>query len=90
VLHDAAILSRYDGERLIRYFKTQANLDPVVCFSPHDSRCRFDQGDHRVELRLALAPSYVGEKLSLRILDSRRVDESKIGQWLSDITGFAW
>lgn len=100
VLYDAAVLPRDDGHRLIRFFKTQANLDPVSFFAPHDSRCRFDFGDQTIELRLALAPSYVGEKLSLRILDPQHVqrriqelglrseDEQSIAQCLRDMSGF--
>jgi general secretion pathway protein E len=64
------------------------------------SRCEFNFGNGPVELRLALAPSYAGEKLSLRILDPKRIrhriqelglrveDEKKIAQWLRDLSGF--
>jgi type II secretory ATPase GspE/PulE/Tfp pilus assembly ATPase PilB-like protein len=102
VLHNAALLPLSHGQRLIRYFKTSASLDPTVSFAPQDSRCQFNYGQGLVELRLASTPSYAGEKLSLRVLDTMRIrrqiaelgfradDERQFMHWRHDLTGFCF
>lgn len=99
VLHPLALLKPERGQRLIRYFKANSNLDPAPAILPVDAHLKFDVEGKSVDLRVACAPCVNGEKLALRILQSSRVrlrlDElglrddqrGRIERWLGDING---
>lgn len=99
VLQDTAVLSREQGRRLTRHFKTLAELDPVRTFAPQAARRSVDVDGERIDLRLATAPCIHGEKLAIRLLDQRRLKQAlrelglsreaheKVRQWLSPMSG---
>jgi type II secretory ATPase GspE/PulE/Tfp pilus assembly ATPase PilB-like protein len=61
-------LARPDGEHIVRAFKAQAGLDPGFALKPQDGRVEFPTAGRSVFLRVATAPSILGEKLALRLL----------------------
>ena len=42
VLHDTTVLTHAQGDRLIRFFKSLAGMDPVATFVPHDGRAQYE------------------------------------------------
>jgi len=96
---DVASLGLEQGKWLTNQFKALAGMDPVVPFTPKDSRARVIVNDEIVDLRLALAPCQRGEALSLRLLDAKRLERNiaelgltaaHLGQledWLENING---
>ncbi len=99
LMHDAAQLQPEAGQKFVRYFRTRANLDPVVCFLPQDASLRFEIQGRQLEMRLATAPCFGGEKLALRLLDPTRllhsirelgmapIDAKRFEKWLGQVTG---
>lgn len=99
VLHLAFTLDPDEGMRMVRFFKTAAELDPGSLLMPHDARARFEIDGREVELRLGFAPSVMGEKLALRLLLRDRIslnlgelgltDQQKdfIDHWLHSASG---
>lgn len=69
------------GHRLIRTCKSMADLDPAAAFTPTDGRAEFTSAEAGVNVRLALAPTVQGEKMTLRLLrpDRERMDLSSLG-----------
>ena len=53
-------------ERMVRYLRTAASLDPVIGHLPQDGSLQFTLLDRTVDLRLATAPCSGTEKLALR------------------------
>lgn len=68
VLHIVALLDTEEGMRMVRFFKTAAELDPGSLVMPHDARARFEIDGHTLDIRVGCAPSITGEKLALRLL----------------------
>ena len=75
-LSDVADLSVETGKCLANQIKALAGLDPVVRFTPRDSHCHFSAGGEAVDLRIAVAPGQLGEAISIRLLDPRRLERS--------------
>jgi general secretion pathway protein E len=75
-LCDIAQLPLQTGRCLTNQFKALAGLDPVARFTPKDSHFRFSDIGHSIDLRLALVPSQQGEAVSIRVLDSRRLERT--------------
>ena len=69
-LHDVALLSPSQAQRLLNQLKTVASLDPVAHFKPQESRWSYELDDRKLDLRLATTPSVAGEKMSIRLLDT--------------------
>lgn len=69
VLHDTTVLTHAQGDRLIRFFKSLAGMDPVATFVPHDGRAQYEVDGKLLNLRLATAPCWSGEKLAIRLLN---------------------
>jgi type II secretory ATPase GspE/PulE/Tfp pilus assembly ATPase PilB-like protein len=67
-LMDIRHLEPSDGQHIVRAFKSHAGLDPGFSLVPQDGRVEFQVGDRSVFLRVATAPSVLGEKLALRLL----------------------
>jgi general secretion pathway protein E len=76
IMHDAAQLAPEAGQKLVRYFRTSAKLDPVICYIPQDANLQFEVQGRKVDLRLATVPCFGGEKLALRLLDPRQLQHS--------------
>jgi len=72
-LHDAAQIHPEIGLKLVRFFRTNANLDPVATYLPQDASLQMHVQNRRLDLRLATAPCFGGEKLALRLLDPNRL-----------------
>jgi general secretion pathway protein E len=99
ILHDTAVLSHEQGERLLRRFKALAGIDPVSMTKPVDGRAVYELEDRKLHLRIATVPSVCGEALAVRILDPalpRRgladlglssLDREIVDHWLADISG---
>jgi general secretion pathway protein E len=87
------------GHRLINQFKAAAGIDPGAVFTPLGIRRKFDVAGSRIDCRLTLAPCVSGPKLSIRLLDPKRVlrsidelglgepDLERIGRWLRELNG---
>ncbi len=98
-LYDAALLTENQARRLINQFKTWAELDPGVDFAPTEARWTFELEDRMVHLRLSGVPCINGEKISIRVLDPRRVehrlhdlgmvdsDRKRVEEWLESVKG---
>ena len=96
---DIASIPPDRGQRLIRYFKVTANLDPVPALLPADSHCQFEFEERSFDLRLACAPCVNGDKLALRLLQRSPIrlhladlglaisERARIEHWLGDISG---
>lgn len=62
---------RADGVRIVSAIKTLAQIDVAEKRKAQDGRFRVRQGDSDVDFRVATANSIFGEKLVIRILDSK-------------------
>lgn len=78
VMHDVAVLDRDEASRLINQFKALAEIDPVRAYAPDESRFTLAVADRDLDFRIALAPCLSGEKLNIRVLESRRVQQERI------------
>lgn len=74
-LYDTLHLTEADGNRFIRHFKAMADLDTQRSFKPVVARRTATVDDRPIDLRLSLAPTVCGEKLAVRLLDSRQIDQ---------------
>ena len=98
-INDVASLRMTEGERLLRYFKTNSDLDPAPGILPADAHVQFEVEDRKVDVRVACAPCFFGEKVTLRLLPRAQVllrlsdlgladeDRQRIERWLGDISG---
>ena len=98
-LHDAAILNVPHARILLNQFKAISDLDPIVRFTPKDTRATVVLPKGKIDLRLALAPCQHGEKLAIRLLDPQRLERSirelgmepamlaQLEQWLENVSG---
>jgi general secretion pathway protein E len=98
-VRDAAVLTHPAGNRLINQLKSLAGIDPVAQFDPDEARFGLQIEDRAVDLRLALVPCLDGPKLTLRILDPRRIMDDvhelgmneraldRVQQWLTSLGG---
>jgi general secretion pathway protein E len=99
IVLDIASIPRDRGQRLIRYFKVTANLDPIPALLPADSHCQFEFEERSFDVRLACAPCVYGDKLALRLLQRSPIrlhladlglainERLQIEEWLGDISG---
>jgi general secretion pathway protein E len=72
-VHDAAQTVPAYGEKMIRFLRVLAALDPVASHKPQDAAFQYGFEDHKVDVRLSCAPCQGGVKLVLRLLDPQRV-----------------
>jgi len=99
IILDVASIPPDRGQRLIRYFKVTANLDPAPSLLPADSHRQFEFEGRSFDIRLACAPCVYGDKLALRLLERSTIrlhladlglaisDRAQIDHWLGDING---
>ena len=98
-LHDAAVLHVSQARILLNQFKVISDVDPVVRFTPKDTRATIMLPSGKLDLRLALAPCQHGEKLAIRLLDPQRLERSirelgleppmlaQLEEWLENVSG---
>ncbi len=98
-LHDAAVLNVPQARILLNQFKAISDVDPIVRFTPKDTRATVMLPKGKIDLRLALAPCQHGEKLAIRLLDPQRLERSirelgleppmlaQLEQWLGNVSG---
>jgi len=67
-LVDALRLPRDEGLRLLRSFKSHADLDPAFTLRPQDGRAALPVANGEISVRVATGPGARGEKLALRLL----------------------
>jgi type II secretory ATPase GspE/PulE/Tfp pilus assembly ATPase PilB-like protein len=65
---DTVRLSSADGKRIVRAFKSLADLEHGNARIPQDGRAETRAGDRAIGVRVAVAPTVAGEKLTLRML----------------------
>lgn len=68
VLVDSVILPADAGLRLLRAFKTHAELDPAFALRPQEGRAAIPVAEGEVSVRVSTGPGVCGEKLALRLL----------------------
>lgn len=73
VLHDIRQLETETGQRLVRYFKANSDLNPVAYSGPEDAHFEFDSDLGMMDVRVACAPCLSGEKMTLRLLPQSRI-----------------
>ncbi len=71
VLTDDSIIPRALGAPLVARVKIMAQLDIADRLRPQDGRARVGVGGARIDLRISTLPAALGEKVVIRILDSR-------------------
>ena len=71
VLRQAMVLPRQVGIPLVSRIKIMAELDIADRLRPQDGRARVTVNGVRVDLRVSTLPASTGEKVVIRILDSR-------------------
>ena len=71
VLRQAMVLPRPVGIPLVSRIKIMAELDIADRLRPQDGRARVTVNGARVDLRVSTLPASAGEKVVIRILDSR-------------------
>jgi len=98
-LHDTAVLNVPQARILLNQFKAISDVDPIVRFTPKDTRATVMLPKGKIDLRLALAPCQHGEKLAIRLLDPQRLERSirelgmeppmlaQLEQWLENVSG---
>ena len=71
VLRQAMVLPKPVGIPLVSRIKIMAELDIADRLRPQDGRARVTVNGNRVDLRVSTLPASTGEKVVIRILDSR-------------------
>jgi type IV pilus assembly protein PilB len=77
--------------RLIACIKILAEMDIAETRKPQDGRARILVGERKVDLRISIIPIFYGEKVVLRILDTKeaRIELDKIGFQPGELDVFA-
>jgi type II secretory ATPase GspE/PulE/Tfp pilus assembly ATPase PilB-like protein len=65
---DTVRLTTADGKRIVRAFKSLADLEHGQARVPQDGRAELNAGSNKVSVRVAVAPTVAGEKLTVRML----------------------
>ncbi len=71
VLRDTMMLPRAAGLPLVSRIKIMAQMDIADRLRPQDGRARVSVNGNRVDLRVSTLPASYGEKVVIRILDTR-------------------
>ena len=59
---------------VVTRLKIMGDMDIAVKTMPQDGRCRYSRGGIRADLRISTLPGVYGEKVVLRLLDTKRDD----------------
>ena len=73
LLYDVAELLPEQAQRLVNQIKTESNIDPVHAFHPVEGRWRHELEGRHLDMRVTCVPSISGEKLTIRVLDPKRI-----------------
>jgi general secretion pathway protein E len=99
IVSDVAHLTHTQAKLILNQFKAMADLDPVAHFTPQDAHATCILSEAKLDVRLSLAPCLNGETVSLRLLNSQRIERSigelgltveskqRLENWLSDCNG---
>lgn len=79
ILHDVSKISRFSYNLISTRIKVISNLDYTVKNKPLDGRFTFKKDDRSVDIRVAIIPTAIYEKIVLRILDKTAIDFSMDG-----------
>jgi general secretion pathway protein E len=96
---DVANLAPGPAGRILNQFKALTKVPPVSLFAPEESRFTYTLEGEDVDLRVVYAPCLAGEKMTIRLLDTRQLrhDIRELGlagmmldhveQWLNNVAG---
>lgn len=96
---NVATLEVGPARRILNQFKTLTSVDPVALFAPEEARVSYRVDDEEVDLRVVFAPSVAGEKITIRLLETRHLWHSiselglsdnmlsHVEQWLTNVNG---
>ncbi|NIQ95290.1 MAG: type II/IV secretion system protein [Desulfuromonadales bacterium] len=101
ILIDVLELDVDRGLRLLNQFKTLSRVSPGAVLTAEEGRfsVTLDEGQAPIDLRLALVPCIIGEKLAVRMLVRRKVERqiqqlglaeeefTTISSWLNNLKG---
>lgn len=99
IMVPAAKLQHPEGDRLVRFFRTGADMEVGSVNLPEDGRIHYELKERWLDIRVVVAPCLDGVKMVLRILvaDESRLrfhelglndeDHEEIKTWLRDING---
>ncbi|GAA1821697.1 GspE/PulE family protein [Luedemannella flava] len=74
VLHEIDVVPRAVQSALVARLKVMSNLDITERRQPQNGRITAKVGEHTVDLRTATLPTVWGEKVVLRVLDTKHTD----------------
>jgi type II secretory ATPase GspE/PulE/Tfp pilus assembly ATPase PilB-like protein len=83
VLKDDSVIPRVLGIPLVARIKIMAQMDIADRLRPQDGRARVSVNGARIDLRISTLPASLGEKVVVRILDSRSTVMSVEGMGLN-------
>lgn len=72
ILRKIMDIPRYAAPQLISRIKVISNLDIAETRKPQDGQAKIIRGDASIDLRISILPMSYGEKVVIRILDSRK------------------
>ncbi len=99
ILRDVALIPREHGAQFLGHIKALVDLDPTPLLRPASGGTLYDLDNAEVNLRVTCTPTVRGEKMSVRLLDPRRVrytleelglnheQKEKIDRWLEGMNG---
>ncbi|MGD2108534.1 MAG: GspE/PulE family protein [Phycisphaerae bacterium] len=99
IMDERAHLAVKEGQQLVNQVKSVAGLNPVSAFAPEEGRRTYELEGRELDLRVAATSCIAGEKLAVRLLDSRRLHRrigelglgddnlGEIERWLGNING---
>ena len=73
VLHDVMSIPRTMQQAVISRIKIMSDLDITDTRHPQDGHISMDVGEHEFDIRVASLPTFLGERIVLRLLDQSSV-----------------
>jgi general secretion pathway protein E len=99
VLHDACLVPKKLGKRMVNHFKVIAGMDPGPTPIPDEGWADYQIEDRTIHLRISSVPTVSGDKLSIRLFDESQIfgeitelgmnekQSDLIQEWLGNIQG---
>ncbi len=99
VLRDVALIPARHNAQFLGHIKALVDLDPTPLLRPASGGTLYELDEVNVNLRVTCTPTIRGEKMSVRLLDPRRVQytleelglnheqKEKIDRWLESMAG---